>query len=83
MNRYGEPKTITQLGHREAEFLATLSGQGREIFTFGEALEFFSGDRAKAHRYLYNLQRKGWLQRIERGKYLIIPLEAGPERHWS
>lgn len=32
---------------------------------------------------LGRLARKGWLQRLERGLYLIIPLEAGPERVWS
>jgi predicted transcriptional regulator of viral defense system len=26
---------------------------------------------------------KGWLERIERGKYLIVPLEAGPDRVWT
>lgn len=27
--------------------------------------------------------QKGWLERIEKGKYLIVPLEAGPDRSWS
>ena len=26
---------------------------------------------------------KGWLARIERGRYLIVPLEAGPDRVWT
>ena len=26
---------------------------------------------------LHDLARKGWLRRLERGKYLILPLEAG------
>src|SRR5437879_4359895 len=36
-----------------------------------------------AWKKLRLLERKGWIARIERGKYLVIPLEAGPERKWS
>ena len=32
---------------------------------------------------LARLVDKGWLERIEKGKYLIIPLEAGPDRTWT
>jgi hypothetical protein len=60
MNKHDKPKSIIQLGRKEAEFLATLSGQGKEISPFGEALELFSGDRARAHRYLYNLRVRSW-----------------------
>ncbi len=26
---------------------------------------------------------KGWLERLAKGKYLIVPLEAGPDRTWT
>jgi predicted transcriptional regulator of viral defense system len=29
------------------------------------------------------LEKKKWVARLERGKYLVIPLEAGSERLWS
>jgi predicted transcriptional regulator of viral defense system len=29
------------------------------------------------------LESKGWIERLERGSYIIIPLEAGPDRVWS
>jgi predicted transcriptional regulator of viral defense system len=32
---------------------------------------------------LSRLTRKKWLKRLERGKYLIVPLEAGPEREFT
>ncbi|HTO92821.1 MAG TPA: hypothetical protein VMM80_00575 [Bacteroidota bacterium] len=36
-----------------------------------------------ASRQLYRLQKKKWLVRLERGKYMIIPLEAGVDRQWA
>ena len=43
---------------------------------------------APHHRPLHltltaRLVDKGWLERIEKGKYLIVPLEAGPDRTWT
>ena len=32
---------------------------------------------------MVRLVAKGWLERIEKGKYLIVPLEAGPDRTWT
>ncbi|MEE9225521.1 MAG: hypothetical protein V3U68_04910 [Bacteroidota bacterium] len=46
------------------------------------AAEFW-GSRSLAKKKLYVLQKKGWVARIERGKYIVIPFEAGPERKWS
>jgi len=75
-------RTITELGSREAEFLATFSASGREIFTTEQAAGFW-GDAQRTRNEISHLEAKGWIQRLERGRYLIIPLEAGPEREWS
>jgi len=32
---------------------------------------------------LHTLVKRGWLQRIEKGKYLILPFEAGREGEWT
>ncbi len=73
---------ITELGPREAEFLAQLAGEGRTIFTVEEARRFW-GNAAYTANVLGRLENKGWLRRLERGTYLIIPLEAGPTRDWT
>ena len=73
---------ITELGKREVEFLSTLASQGREIFTIDDARKYWGAPHTTRKR-LAHLEKKGWLERLERGKYLIIPLEAGPERSWS
>lgn len=75
-------QTITELGPREAEFLATMAGSGKSAFTSDEAMAFWGGGQYMRN-VLSRLVAKGWLERIERGSYLIIPLEAGVDRTWA
>ena len=75
-------QSITGLGPKEAEFLAAFSSQGKMIFTVEQARDFW-GDAAYTTNVLGRLETKGWLHRLERGAYMIIPLEAGPDRTWS
>lgn len=73
---------ITGLGQREAEFLSKLSQRGDIIFTTRQAQEFW-GEPAVAWAALNRLQRKGWIQRLQRGLYMVVPLTAGPDRQWA
>ena len=75
-------RNINQLGAQEAGLLAQLSADGHTIFTTAQAQDLL-GDAAYTANTLSRLVKKGWLQRLQRGLYLIIPLEAGPERLWS
>jgi len=75
-------QTITGLSSKEATFLATFASQGKRIFTVEQAREFWE-DAAHATNVLGRLEAKGWLHRLERGAYMIVPLEAGPDRDWS
>jgi predicted transcriptional regulator of viral defense system len=74
-------KTITQLGPREAEFLSLVSAEGPHFLS--ERAVGFWGTRAMAGKKLHQLEKRGWIARLERGKYLVIPLEAGSTRTWS
>jgi predicted transcriptional regulator of viral defense system len=74
--------TIRELSAREAEFLARLAAEGQTLFSTEEAQAWW-GDTGYAANVLSRLVDKGWLQRLERGLYMLIPLEAGPERAWS
>ncbi len=73
---------ITGLGQKEAEFLSRLSQCGDIIFTTRQAQEFW-GEPALTWQVLNRLQRKGWIERLERGLYMIVPLAAGPDRQWA
>jgi predicted transcriptional regulator of viral defense system len=70
------------LSQQETNFLTHFAASGKRLIRFDEAEEFLHS-RVAAVNTLSRLARKGWLQRLERGLYLIIPLEAGPERTWS
>jgi predicted transcriptional regulator of viral defense system len=75
-------RNITELGPKEAEFLSRLAGEGQTVFTAEEARGYW-GNGAYANNVLGRLESKGWLRRLERGTYLIVPLEAGPTREWT
>lgn len=71
------------LGEKAASLLITLAGQGKRIFDTQEAHEILSGSRSATYKLLHDLVQKGWLQPLSKGQYLIIPLEAGPERRYT
>ena len=75
-------RTIGELSAREAEFLSCLAADGQTIFSTTQAQAFW-GNAGYTANVLSRLTRKGWLERLDRGVYMVIPLEAGPERAWS
>lgn len=70
------------MGARENAFLMDLASSGKSIFTIKEARDFW-GSPHSTRIAVHRLISKGWLVAIERGKYLIVPLEAGVSRKWS
>ncbi len=70
------------LSHTEGSFLTTLASRGMDIFSTRDAYEVL-GPGKPTRDTLDRLVEKGWLKRIEKGKYLIVPLEAGPDRNWT
>ena len=73
---------ISALSAREAAFLLHLAGAGHTLFSIAEARDYWD-DAGYTRNILSRLVRKGWLQRLQRGRYMVVPLEAGPERNWS
>jgi len=72
----------TRLGPQERLFLTSLAGEGKRVVHFTDALLYWPSAH-QTRKALSRLERKGWLRRLERGVYLLIPLEAGPEGKWS
>ncbi|RLF99768.1 MAG: hypothetical protein DRN49_03900 [Thaumarchaeota archaeon] len=58
-----------------AELLHKLRRRG-PVFTFRDALEVSGYGRGYLKLVLHNLEKGGWIERIEKGKYVILPLEA-------
>jgi len=73
---------IISLSNGEASLLTTLAAKGKEIFTTRDAYDV-SGEARSTRETLERLVDKGWLERIQKGKYLIVPLAAGPDRIWT
>lgn len=67
------------LGSAEAKLLARVSGKA--VFTSAEVKEIlgYKGEDS-TQKFLERLQRKGWVRRIRRGRFAVIPLSSGENR---
>jgi predicted transcriptional regulator of viral defense system len=64
------------LGRAASETLVRLSGEGRLIFSVEDAQAIYGKSPRVTANLLGRLVRKGWLVRLMRDKYLIVPLEG-------
>jgi predicted transcriptional regulator of viral defense system len=71
------------LSSEAATVLSTLSSRGLASFTLDDFVAAANWSRVRASKLLHQLKRSGWVERIARGRYLIVPLEAGPESAWT
>ena len=72
----GRNITREPLGRMEARFLARVAI--RPTFSIDEARRLFP--EALPPQFLDRLERKGWLRRIKRGRFAVIPLSSGETR---
>jgi len=75
-------RSIKGLSPTEAEILSRLAANGQTIFRVEDVRRYWK-DGTTARLALSRLARGGWLKRLERGRYMLVPLEAGPEREWT
>ncbi len=71
------------LGEVGSKVLSILSEAREEVFTISDAEEASGLQGARLRDLLHNLAKNRWIERIERGKYLIVPLEAGPKAEYG
>ena len=71
------------LGSTETRLLNRLAADGHVVFSTAQAREALGNGGQDINKLLYHLTRKRWLLRLEKGKYLILPLEAGMEGLYS
>jgi predicted transcriptional regulator of viral defense system len=74
--------SLKGLGPRERLLLTSLAAEGKRIFRTADAYSFWPS-KQRVRKALSDLENKGWLQRLERGLYMIVPLEAGPGGRWT
>ncbi len=63
------------LGGKESLLLLSLARKGKKIFTIGDAGKIVK----KPKKTVFSLARKGWILRLKRGLYALVPLEIGPK----
>lgn len=64
------------LGRMEAQFLVKVAT--KPTFSMEEARRLFLKDLSP--QFLDRLERKGWIRRIKRGRFAVIPLSSGEAR---
>ena len=74
---------VRTLGKAGSDLLTEITRQGKRIFTYEDAVKVYGSSNRRLRELLSTLVKRGWLQRIEKGKYLILPFEAGREREWT
>jgi len=74
---------VRTLGKAGSDLLTEITRQGKRIFTYEDAVKAYGSSNRRLWELLSTLVKRGWLQRIEKGKYLILPFEAGREREWT
>ena len=60
-----------------------MSRLGKEVFNLREAKEAIGLEKGILKESLFLLVKQGWLIRLEKGLYLIVPFEAGQEGRWT
>ena len=78
-----DDRSIRALGDTEAHLLLTLASQGQHVFTTADAHAILGGTRHLTNKMLARLNQKRWVLRLQRGLYLLLPLEAGIEGKYS
>ncbi len=58
---------------RIIEFLSKIARNGK-VFTFEDAYRISGIERIYLRKILYRLEKKGMIERVARGKYIVIPL---------
>lgn len=71
-----------RLGPQENRLLFSLEEKKLSVFSTGDAKKIL-GTGPAACSVLSGLRQKGRVQRIERGKYMLVPARAGPDGYWS
>ncbi|MCX9082926.1 MAG: type IV toxin-antitoxin system AbiEi family antitoxin domain-containing protein [Candidatus Methanoperedens sp.] len=77
---------ITQnikLGTNELKLLFTLEEENKSIFSITDAKRILKTSTPSVWNVIYRLKKKGRIEEIEKGKYLLIPARAGYGGSWS
>ncbi|CAG1003620.1 hypothetical protein METP2_03485 [Methanosarcinales archaeon] len=72
-----------RLGSNELRLLFTLEEEGISVFSIKDAKRILKTSTPSVWNVVYRLKKKGRIEEIEKGKYLLIPARAGYDGSWS
>lgn len=72
-----------RLGPTELKLLLTLEKEEKSVFRTEDAYRILGSSRDSVNTALYRLRKKGRVEEIERGKYLLVPAKSGLEGAWT
>ncbi len=73
---FRQDNALKGLGAKERDVLRILVASGKPAVTVQDVIEQLGVSRAYGNLMLARLQKKGWLQRVRRGVYSIVPLHS-------
>ncbi|MFH1390941.1 MAG: type IV toxin-antitoxin system AbiEi family antitoxin [Candidatus Diapherotrites archaeon] len=53
------------------------------VFTTKKARAILKTNESSTNKLIFGLIKKKWVERIEKGKYVLLPLEAGPQAEYE
>lgn len=77
MHAKSKSKVRVGLGKMGSKLLSNLSVEKKEIFNIRDAEKASELKGSRLRKLLYSLAKNRWIERIERGRYLILSLDAG------
>lgn len=67
---------LSGLGEKERDYLRLLSSLHRNVVSAEDLMEAFKMSQSQANLVVCRLHKKGWLQRLKRGAYSVVPMES-------
>ena len=75
--------SLAGISESNRRYLTTLHRYAHGLVDVDEAAALLKLDRVRAAKLLAQLAAQGWLRRIRRGLYVLIPLEATSPEDWT
>ncbi|HBE44366.1 MAG TPA: hypothetical protein DDW17_02640 [Deltaproteobacteria bacterium] len=71
------------LGPVSSHLVTELNKSGQSVFSLAEAAQILETDNKQVRKLLHDLVKKGWLKRIEKGKYFLIPIDVDSTKPYT
>ena len=71
------------LGPISSHLVTELNKSRQSVFSLTEAAHVLGTDNKQVRKLLHDLVKKGWLKRIEKGKYFLVPLDVDSTKPYT